>query len=153
MSGEVQLATGLTVRGGMLLLVASAYPSHEQPLWNLPGGRQRAGELLRDTLEREVREETGLKAGIADLAYVSESYDGDLHVINTTFEMSVSGTLCIPTSGDHIVGARWCAIADIETLIAVDVVRLPLLHYLHYGRRYRGFAEAGITIRWPEDGT
>jgi len=149
-SGDIRLASGLAIRDGAILLVASAYASHEEPLWNLPGGRQAPGELLRQTLAREVREETGLQASVADLAYVSESYDGGVHVVNTTFEMSVTGTLSIPIKGDHVVDARWCALEDIDALVTVAVVRVPLLQYLRCGRRYRGFSEAGITIRWPD---
>lgn len=148
---RIHLATGLAVRDGAILLVASSYPSHEGPLWNLPGGRQQPGELLAETLAREVAEETGLRACVADVAYVSESYDGDVHVLNVTFEMSVEGTIVLPTSGDHVVDAGWCDLADIETRLHAEVVRAPLLQYLRGGRRYRGFARAGITIRWAEE--
>lgn len=147
----IHLATGIAIRSDALLLVASTYPSHAQPLWNLPGGRQHPGELLRDTLVREVREETGYSANVADLAYVSESYDGSMHVVNATFEMALHGELRIPRSGDHVSAARWCPLRDLESLLEVRVVRDPLLNYLRYGRRYRGYAEAGISIRWPED--
>ena len=75
------LATGLAIRDDgaqtRLLLVASRYANHAQPLWNLPGGRQHPGELLRETVERECYEETGLRVRVGELAYVSESYDGD----------------------------------------------------------------------------
>lgn len=153
MTRDIRLATGLAIRNGAVLLVASAYRSPDRPLWNLPGGRQLPGELLRQTVEREVAEETGMQAGVTDLAYVSESYDGDVHVVNATFEMSVTGSLTIPGTGDHVVDARWCTLEEIQTLVTVEVVRVPLLEYLRFGRRYRGFYEAGITIRWPEEGS
>jgi ADP-ribose pyrophosphatase YjhB (NUDIX family) len=148
---RIHLASGIAIRDRAILLVASAYASHPQPLWNLPGGRQVHGELLPAALVRETREETSLLASVADVAYVSESYDADVHVLNTTFEMSVTGTLAIPSADDHVVDARWCDLSEIETLLAVAVVRVPLLHYLRNGKRYGGFAEAGITIRWPQE--
>ncbi len=81
----IHIATGLAVRDGRVLLVASRYPNHEQPLWNLPGGRQQPGELLEQTVARELFEETGLHVENGGLAYVSESYDGDVHILNATF--------------------------------------------------------------------
>ncbi len=98
-----------------------------------------------------MREETGLEASVADLAYVSESYDGDTHILNATFEMSVRGTLAIPKTGDHIVEAAWYALEDLDARLRVEVVRTPLLDYLRNGRRYSGFARAGITVRWPDE--
>ena len=85
----VHLATGLAVVDGRVLLVASRYANHAQPLWNLPGGRQQAGELLTETVEREVREETGLHVRVGSLAYVGESYDGETHYLSACFHVEV----------------------------------------------------------------
>ena len=143
-----------------LLLVASRYPNHAQPLWNLPGGRQRPGELLGDAVERECYEETGLRVRAGALAYVSESYDGDrAHVINATFHVTpVHGEhgLRLPherNAVDHVVAVEWTAIDDLPSRLSVAVVREPLLAYLggRLDRRYAGFADAGITIEWPSD--
>ncbi|GAC1305410.1 MAG: hypothetical protein NVSMB21_07040 [Vulcanimicrobiaceae bacterium] len=76
----MHLVTGILERDGSLLLVASRYPNHREPLWNLPGGRQRPGELLGDALAREFVEETGLAIERAGLAYVCESYDRSARV-------------------------------------------------------------------------
>src|SRR5271165_1224855 len=75
-SGErVHLCSGILARAGRILLVASRYPNHATPLWNLPGGRQRPGELLEAALRREFLEETGLSVAVERLLYISESYD------------------------------------------------------------------------------
>jgi ADP-ribose pyrophosphatase YjhB (NUDIX family) len=150
---HVHLATGLAERGGRVLLVASRYENHPQPLWNLPGGRQRPGELLAETAIREIREETGLRARIVELAYVSESYDGETHFINAAFRVEVEGTLQIPQSGDHVSDAAWVPIAELGSRITVAVVREPLIAYLRgiLPQRYVGYEEAGVTIRWPRD--
>jgi 8-oxo-dGTP diphosphatase len=155
---QIHLGTGLVQRSdGKILLVASRYPNHERPLWNLPGGRQRAGELLCETAEREILEETGYRARAGALAYVSESYDraGGVHFINATFlaEIEAVARKGPAGQGDHVVEIAWVNAADVEGHIVVAVVREPLLAYLNgtLERRYAGFSDAGITIQWPDD--
>ena len=86
----IHLATGIAIRDGRLLMVASRYANHREPLWNLPGGRQLPGELLSETVVRELFEETGLRAEAGEVAYVSESYDGAEHFLNVTFIVALS---------------------------------------------------------------
>jgi 8-oxo-dGTP pyrophosphatase MutT (NUDIX family) len=160
----IALATGLLVRDERVLLVASRYPNHPQPLWNLPGGRQLADELLAETAEREFLEETGLRVRVEELAYVSESYDGATHFVNATFTVlpvSRFDETCPERSrrarydigSDHVVKVEWVPIAELERRIAVRVVREPLLSYLRgeLNPRYVGFHQAGVTIEWPPD--
>lgn len=150
MSESIRLATGLAIHNGRVLLVASTYRSHAQPLWNLPGGRVGPGELLRDTVVREVFEETGLRATVSELAYVSESYDGARHVLNVTFAIDVTGSITEPREVDHIVAVEWVSIERLAQRIAIAVVRDPLMQYLRDRTRYYGYADAGVTIEWPE---
>jgi ADP-ribose pyrophosphatase YjhB (NUDIX family) len=154
---HIHLAAGLVRRDdGSILLVASRYPNHEQPLWNLPGGRQRSGELLVDTVAREVFEETGYRARVGELAYVSESYDSgdDVHFINATFLVDVEPGPAFERVllDDHVVETAWVFASEVASRIVVEVVREPLLAYLSgtLAQRYAGFYEAGITIRWPD---
>lgn len=176
----VHLATGLLIHEGRVLLVASHYPNHVQPLWNMPGGRQQPGELLAETVAREFLEETGLAVDVGELAYISESYDGDMHFFNATFNVALRPSTsplrgcaqddkreegCAQDDkggerfahddkgGDHVVGVEWVPIEELERRIVVGVVREPLLAYLRgdLAQRYAGFHEAGITIQWPDD--
>lgn len=149
---SIRIATGIARRGDCILLVASRYANHDQPLWTLPGGRQERDELASETVVREVGEETGLSACVEELAYVSESYDGQTHVSNLVFAISVEGEPHIPAGNDHVVEAAWIPVADIPHRMQVAVVREPLLAYLRgSAQRYYGFHEAGVTIRWTED--
>ena len=156
----IHLAAGLAVVEGRVLLVASRYANQPEPLWNLPGGRQKAGELLTETVEREVCEETGLHVRVGKLAYVSESYDGETHYLSACFHVdlvSVSSTFDAPLADkvrkDHVVAWDWVALDQLTERVVVAVVREPLLAYLRgeLVQRYAGFHEAGITIEWPPD--
>lgn len=150
---RIHLATALVRRGDRLLLVASRYPNHAQPLWNLPGGRQQPGELLTDTALRELREETGLAGRITELCYVSESYDGEMQFNNFTFAVEAAGEPQLPrVEGDHVVEAQWVPLAELEERVTVRVVREPLTAYLNgtLAARYAGYPDAGITIEFPD---
>jgi 8-oxo-dGTP pyrophosphatase MutT (NUDIX family) len=153
----IHLATGIAVRDGRVLLAASRYPNQPEPLWNLPGGRQQPGELLAETVVREFFEETGFRVRVAKLAYVSESYAGKEHILNATFEV-FTDTDAAPgdmfdNAGDHVVEVAWVPLDEVARRIVVQVVREPLLAYLHgtLSQRYAGFHDAGITIEWPAD--
>ena len=145
---RIHLAHGVARRGDALLLVASTYASQDAPLWNLPGGRQEPGELLSETVVREVREETGLSATVIGLAYIAESYDGDMHFTSAVFEIDVDGAISAPRSEDHVVEARWVARDAARALIVPRVLREPLFAYLEHGIRYVGFEKADISIAW-----
>jgi len=148
---NVRIATGIARRGDCVLLVASTYANHPEPLWTLPGGRQEGAELARETVVRELREETGLHGRVVDFAYVSESYDGATHVMNLTFLLETTGEPSVPSSHDHVVAAQWVPIAALPERMRVAVVREPLLAYLRgSAQRYFGFHDAGVTIRWSE---
>ena len=133
------------------MLVASRYPNHRDPLWNLPGGRQHPGELLTQTLTREVAEETGLTCEPHELLYVSESYDGSTQFTNATFAARAEGDASLPEHDAHIVALEWVKRENVGERIGVRVVREPLLAYLNGDRRrYYGYADAGISIEFAD---
>ncbi len=149
----IHLGTALVARGDSFLIVASRYPNHPDPLWHLPGGRQAPGELLAQTVVRELYEETRLSATVNDLLYVSESYDlaKQTHVTNCTFSASATGEPAISHHDAHIVGFQWAAAEALAQHITVAVVREPLIAFLS-GKpsRYFGYANAGISIEFAD---
>lgn len=140
-------------RDGRILLVASRYPNHARPLWNLPGGRQRDGELLGDALRREFLEETSLAIEIGPLRYVAESYDRATatHFLACCFSVRADGEARVPPGDAHAVDLAWVARADLAERLAIAVVREPLLASLRGDPAcYYGYADSGITIEFAD---
>lgn len=151
---RVHLCTGLLERDGNILLVANAYPNHAELLWNLPGGRQEGHETCAMAAVRELREETSLEARVTGLAYVAESFDTATGTQFTAFCFTVeaSGEPRVPPGDAHVRDCRWVPRAELASLLAVRVVREPLLRHLaDPTQRYFGYLEAGITIAFAAD--
>ncbi|MGP6191795.1 MAG: NUDIX domain-containing protein [Vulcanimicrobiaceae bacterium] len=149
----VHLCTGLLERDGCVLLVASRYPNQPRPLWNLPGGRRREGELLDGALRREFLEETALEIEVGNLLYVSESHDRatGTHFLNVTFAVSAQGQPREVHDDAHIVGIAWVPRDELASRINVPIVREPLLSALAgRPRRYFGCDDSGISIEFAE---
>ncbi len=151
MGAHILLANALVVREGRVLLAASRYADRVQPLWNLPGGRQEAGELLSDTALRELREETGLRGRVLGLAYLSESYDPEgTHFLATIFNVDAGQSEARP-GDERIEKLAWVPACELADYIAIPIVRDPLIAYVNgeHRERYRGARDSGTVVRWP----
>lgn len=149
----MHLATGILERDGAILLVASRYPNLREPLWNLPGGRQRSDESIAAALAREFREETELAIVCGPLAYVAESYDRTtgVHFANFAFRVRAGGEPRLSGADAHVVDIAWVAREDVAAKLGVRVVREPLLAYLRGDdARYYAYDDAGITIDFAD---
>lgn len=80
---------GVAVFNGKILL-------HKTPtdnFWSLPGGRADIFEFTKETLLREMMEETGMRVEVADLMWVVEnffSYDGSkYHEVGFYYKMDI----------------------------------------------------------------
>lgn len=151
---RIHLCTGLLERDGRILLVANAYPNQPELLWNVPGGRQDGHETCAETVVRELREEVSLDATVTGLAYVAESFDTATATQFTAFCFTVAadGEPQVPAGDRYVRACRWAARGELANLLAVQVVREPLLGYLaDPTRRYFGYREAGITIAFGDE--
>ena len=79
---------GIVQRDGLVLL--SHYPASGD-LWMIPGGGKEEGETDRDTVIREVAEESGYLIEPGDCALEIIEYFGDLRHINHYFPATVAG--------------------------------------------------------------
>ncbi|MBC5803504.1 MAG: NUDIX hydrolase [Candidatus Eremiobacteraeota bacterium] len=152
-SPRIHLVTGVVERDGAVLLASSRYRNLAQPLWNLPGGRQRHGELLHDALRREFDEEASLAITIGELRYVAESYDPTdrTHFTNFAFAVESAHEPRLRAGDAHVIELAWVPCAELAQRLSVAVVREPLLANLQdRSRRYFAFTDAGITIEFSD---
>ncbi len=115
----------------------------------MPGGRQRHGELLQQTVAREFREETGLAVVVGGLRYVAESYDTTTgeHFLCVCFDVTSPGEARAASDDAHVTEIAWCPRDRIGDKIVLPVVRDPLVANLaDPAKRYFGFADSGVTI-------
>ena len=120
-------AKAAIVREGRILLVE--YNDERSGLhYNLPGGGIEPGERIRDGLEREILEETGVTARVGKLLFVSEYFPpdhdfafGTLPKLTLVFEASAApgSDAALPTNPDEDQTAvRWFPLDSLpETLI------------------------------------
>ncbi len=62
---------GVVFREGRVLLVRRGKPPAEGE-WAVPGGRVEIGETLREAIEREIREETGIVVRAGEMCHLFE---------------------------------------------------------------------------------
>ncbi|MGE9293906.1 NUDIX domain-containing protein [Ruficoccus sp. ZRK36] len=120
-------ARALIIRDGQLLAVRmQRVPS--QVFYILPGGGQRHGETLQDTLQRECLEEIGTKVIPGEIAYVRE-YIGrhhhlrklhkDFHQLEVVFHCSLpEGVEPSPgTERDRLqIGVEWLPLSKLNDI-------------------------------------
>jgi ADP-ribose pyrophosphatase YjhB (NUDIX family) len=151
---RIHLCTCLIERDGCVLLVANAYPNQRALLWNLPGGRQEGRETAATAALRELREETSLAGRVTGLAYVAESFDPATGTQFTAFCFTVdaAGEARVPAGDAHVRALRWVPRSELAGVLAVRVVREPLIGYLaDPAQRYFGYLDAGITIAFADE--
>ena len=106
------------MRGGRLLMVRRRHPPNAGRL-ALPGGKVEAGEPLAVAAERELREETGVRARAVEpltaFDVIERERDGQLRFHFVVVVMRMAWEAGEPVAGDDASEARWM---DREALTA-----------------------------------
>jgi ADP-ribose pyrophosphatase YjhB (NUDIX family) len=125
-----------TPAGPRALLIKRGRPPR-MGQWSLPGGKQDLGETIRETAQREVREETGVE--IADLRLLevidsitpdAENPDGPPAYHYTLIDFTARWVSGEARAGDDAVDVIWADPADLtafdlwdETVRIIDLAR------------------------------
>ena len=106
--------------------------------------------MLALTVTREFLEETSLRVRLAGLAYVSESVDAGLHVLNCTFwvDEENAGADVMPHDA-KVVEARFLPVDQALQLLRADVLRIPVTNALRRTSEVRYYDFRSEDIREP----
>jgi ADP-ribose pyrophosphatase YjhB (NUDIX family) len=135
--GDFLGAFGVIERGGRILMVQNERTIAGVPsrTWDLPGGEVEPGELLHETLRRELGEETGLRvAGAPRLLFVQEGEriraGRRSHAWRSFFfAVEAEGE---PRPGGEVLAARWFARAELPPALTAPYHR-SFLEWLSSG--------------------
>lgn len=125
-----RLAVGAVVFHDQRVLLVRRGRPPAQGQWAIPGGSVRLGETLREAVEREILEETGIRisAGEPVLTFEVIERDSDhrvrFHYLIVDYAADyLGGTL---KAGDDAAEAKWVAASEL-TCLPVHVRTLKLL--------------------------
>jgi 8-oxo-dGTP diphosphatase len=111
---EVRAAGGVLVRDGRVLVVHR--PKYDD--WTLPKGKLEPGESWEDAAVREVAEETGVRAELAEevgRTHYRDSQGREKEV--RYFRMTTTDE---PTAQNEIDEVRWVALAEAGSLLSYE---------------------------------
>ena len=122
--GEPRVSVkALVFRAGRILLTKKS--DSEGDFYIAPGGGQEHGETMPQTLEREVREETGYIVKAGELFFVREyiganhefaEFDGKMHQVELYFRATLQGMDTVPVTQPDTgqIGVEWVELGRLE---------------------------------------
>ena len=124
-------AKGLVIKDGCMLAIK--LKDQDGVFYIMPGGGQTAGELLTETVEREVAEETGFSVKAGDAVFVIEGAEGEEHHrVDIVFKCDLIGNSTIESHPDNNqIGYEWLDIATLNTTpLYPSRLRRPIMNLL-----------------------
>lgn len=147
-------AYAVIVRDEEVLLCRLAPRITPAELWTLPGGGIEYGEHPRDALLREIREETGLAAGVGEHAVVLDGRSAwseiEQHSVRLVFDAWVPADAPEPRVLEvdgSTVEARWHPVADVQS------GKVPLIGWVrealerHTPATFQRLSAYGVALR------
>ena len=139
-------AKALVIRDGRMLAVKLR--DADGVFYIMPGGGQRAGELLPAAAEREVAEEAGIRVRAGEALFVIEGAEGEPdHRVDIVFLCEYLGPCDAERQQDHNqIGTEWLDISTLNTVpLYPSRLRRPIMN-LYEGKEvpvYLGNENAG----------
>lgn len=121
----------VAIRDGKLLAIR--LKDEDGDYYILPGGGQKAGERLTETVAREVAEETGLAVTVGDLLFVIEGSQGEKsHRVDLVFRADYEGPVSVTQKPDHQqVGFDWLEIKTLNRApLYPSKLRRPIMNWV-----------------------
>lgn len=112
-------ASGLVVHDGKVLLIRRGKEPYKG-FWSLPGGGIEDGERLRDTVKREVFEETGLIVKVGKIAGLREVIRAPDHYLLPVFFCTIIGGEL--RAGDDATEAEFIAPSKLSDRLLVPAM-------------------------------
>ncbi len=128
-AGQVRVRVGgLLVRGGAVLLAAHRGLLPGGALfWSPPGGGWAFGENLKEALQREFQEETGMAVRVGRQLHLHEFRGGELQALEVFFAVEAADPAAIPRLGhdpEHPADAQ--LLTQLAWLTPRQLLALPL---------------------------
>jgi ADP-ribose pyrophosphatase len=131
------VAVGAIVfKNNKVLLVRRGKPPAED-LWAIPGGRVEIGETLRQAVEREILEETGVAIRALEPVYTFDVIDRDadgrarFHYVIVDLTADYIGGK--PRAGDDASAARWVSSEELASMKVSSATRQLLKAQFNFG--------------------
>jgi len=113
----------VVIRNGQVLLVQRANPP-DAGLWGFPGGKVEYGETLLHAAERELLEETGVRATAQGVTGAVDAWDrtqdGQLRQHFILIAVRCAWQAGEPCAADDALDARWVALDTMETALPLS---------------------------------
>ncbi len=124
MKKNIEVAAGIIINDGKVLIAQRKKFSNFEMLWEFPGGKLEQGETLQDCLKREIMEELGLEIEVGKFfTDVQCDYETAIVKLNMFFAKSETTQIDILNAHEE---AKWVDLLELKDYELVPADRLIL---------------------------